>query len=184
MVSGGCIFGNLNIIFSGDFLQSPPFHGTPIYSGELIEGLDSIGSRVRRKNEQRGDIIASRILFKNFFSFFELTEVMRQKDDVIFAQVLSRLGKGESSSDDLSFLKKRCYSSDFDAFPLNTIHLAFTNSHVKALNIRMMDIADGLMYGRISIVASLVFSPKLFLSTYAVTGLSFSNLGSNSNPTS
>lgn len=44
---------------------------------------------------------------ERFFSFFELTEIIRQKDDLRFAQLLNRLREGNQVLDDIKILKER-----------------------------------------------------------------------------
>lgn len=41
------------------------------------------------------------------FLLFELDEIMRQKDDVLFAQILNRLREGQHNVDDVQILSRR-----------------------------------------------------------------------------
>ena len=48
---------------------------------------------------------------KEYFSIFELTEIMRQKDDKYFAQLLNRLREGKQTQDEVTVLKSRILKS-------------------------------------------------------------------------
>ena len=62
-------FGNVSILAVGDFYQLPPVLGHPVYS-EYSDIPD---------------------FWMKYFKVFELTEIMRQKDDALFASFLNRL---------------------------------------------------------------------------------------------
>src|SRR5438105_14256397 len=64
---------------------------------------------------------------------YELTEVMRQKDDKEFAEALNCLSKGELTSDDVSFFKSREINVAGSP-PENTIWLFKTNKQVEHKN--------------------------------------------------
>ena len=60
-------FGNVSVIAVGDFFQLPPVNGKALYAdAEVID------------------------LWSSLFSVVELTEIVRQKDEV-FAQLLNRV---------------------------------------------------------------------------------------------
>ncbi|KAJ8034442.1 ATP-dependent DNA helicase PIF1 [Holothuria leucospilota] len=63
------VFGNVSVLAVGDFYQIPPVKGKPLYKNDnsLLVNLWSI------------------------FTKWELHEIMRQKDDLAFAQLLNRL---------------------------------------------------------------------------------------------
>lgn len=90
----GCTkpFGGVSILAVGDLYQLKPV-------------LDSwVFSQVYRKPELQ--CIASN-LWIDLFDFFELTEVMRQKDDLEYALLLNRLQEGKHTEADLAVLEKR-----------------------------------------------------------------------------
>ena len=48
----------------------------------------------------------------SLFELFELTEIMRQKDDKIFAIALSNIAKGMMTLEDINLLKSRIVSTE------------------------------------------------------------------------
>lgn len=87
------LFGGLTIIVLGHFGQLRPVKDDYIFA--------SSGNGMQR--------LAGNILWKPFV-YFELTEIMRQKDDLLFAQALGRLSVGEMTSQDINLFKNRCFN--------------------------------------------------------------------------
>jgi hypothetical protein len=77
-------------------------------------------------------------LWKDLFSFFELTEIMRQKDDIRFAQLLNRLREGNQSLDDIELLKKRILSCETEV-TLKMPHLFTRKKQVVLFNEKIFD---------------------------------------------
>lgn len=67
------VFGNVGILAVGDFYQIQPVIGRPLYKRDHGSFVD----------------------LWSMFSYWELTTVMRQKDDISYAQLLNRLRKHE-----------------------------------------------------------------------------------------
>ena len=67
---------------------------------------------------------------------FELSEIMRQKDEKSFAELLNRLREGKQSDDDIAILKQRLVSvgPENGNYPMNKTHLFSTNALVDAHN--------------------------------------------------
>ena len=75
-------------------------------------------------------------IWTEYFTLFELTEIMRQKDDKQFAELLNRLREGKHSDDDIAILKQRLLNvtPENDNYPINKTHLFTTNASVDAQN--------------------------------------------------
>ena len=73
-------------------------------------------------------------IWAEYFILFELTEIMRQKDDKEFAGLLNRLREGKHSKDDIALLKQRFVNvrPEEDNYPFNITHLFTTNAPVHA----------------------------------------------------
>ena len=68
-------------------------------------------------------------------NLFELTEIMRQKDDKEFAELLNRLREGKhSDDDDIAILKQRILTArpQEDNYPMNMAYLFTTNASANA----------------------------------------------------
>ncbi|XP_072041446.1 uncharacterized protein [Amphiura filiformis] len=117
-------FGNVSIPAVGDFYQLPPIPPrTPLCL-------------------PRDDILMD---LWNLFNVVELTEIMRQKDDVVFAQMLNRLRtrkRNEQISDiDMKLLQSRTVSDSHDnglSAPDDAMHLFYRNDDVDEHNEKML----------------------------------------------
>lgn len=87
------LFGGLTIIVLGHFGQLRPVKDDYIYANG--------GSGMQR--------LVGNCLWEPFL-YFELTEIMRQKDDVKFAEALGRLAIGNMTSDDTAMFQRRSYT--------------------------------------------------------------------------
>lgn len=86
-------FGGVSVIAFGDLFQLKPVRDAWIFSSGYSTG-----------NEY--EILVPN-LWQDLFSWFELTEIMRQKDDLRFAQLLNRLREGNQSPEDVKLLTER-----------------------------------------------------------------------------
>lgn len=89
----GCTkpFGGISVVAVGDLFQLKPVMDSWIFK-ERVDGLQVLGTN----------------LWKDLFSFYELIEIMRQRDDLEFAQLLNRLREGKQKiPEDIEKLKSR-----------------------------------------------------------------------------
>ena len=54
---------------------------------------------------------------------YELVDIMRQKDDLKFAQLLNRLRLNEMSEDDKNELRKRVVDRHLGDYPRDAVHI-------------------------------------------------------------
>ena len=118
--SGTSFFGNVSILAVGDFYQLPPIRPrTPLCF-------------------PRDEILKD--LWNPLFKIVQLTEIMRQRDDAVFAQMLNRLRtrrRNEPIDDaDKQLLESRIISENGLSAPDDALHLFYTNSDVEAHNKR------------------------------------------------
>ena len=118
--SGTSFFGNVSILAVGDFYQLPPIRPrTPLCF-------------------PRDEILKD--LWNPLFKIVQLTEIMRQRDDAVFAQMLNRLRtrrRNEPIDDaDKQLLESRIVSENSLSAPDDALHLFYTNSDVEAHNKR------------------------------------------------
>jgi len=111
-------FGNISILVVGDFYQIPPVYGKLLYNVDL------------------GAISAD---LWSYFHIFNLTEVMRQKDDLKFANMLNRLRTilkdQQITQEDEEMLKSRLVTEEY---PRDDIHIFATNKMVNEHNTIML----------------------------------------------
>lgn len=83
------LFGGISIIAVGDFWQLKPVCASYAFEHYKKEAYQKLCNPV----------------LWGLFEMFELTEIMRQKDDLIFAQALNALGSGTLSEDQINLFK-------------------------------------------------------------------------------
>ena len=109
------IFGNISILAVGDFYQIPPVHGKSLIS--VNNSLTDLWS---------------------LFYIFNLTEVIRQKGDADFSEMLNRLRNKPKDQDmdidDLNSLHSRLLSSDSPEYPHEVLHIAATHKQLDVIN--------------------------------------------------
>lgn len=107
------VFGGVSVIAVGDLFQL-----SPVYDGWIFKDLD----------KSYGPLAT--ILWKEYFQSYELTEIMRQKDDRCFAELLNSLREGKHTKEDLRVLESRTISksamSDF-------VRIFYTNKIFKRI---------------------------------------------------
>ena len=108
-------FGHVSVIAVGDFYQLAPVGGIPLYN-------ESVNSRLWHDN----------------FKIIELDEIMRQKDDAEFANLLNKLRIRKRNEDvdehDLSLLR----SCEAHEYTDDVLHIYPKNKDVDAHNIHML----------------------------------------------
>ena len=83
-------FGALSVIAAGDLFQLKPVFDNWIFNNT---------------NHGYGDLATN--IWNEYFTLFELTEIMRQKDDKEFSELLNRLREGNHTRNDIEVLKER-----------------------------------------------------------------------------
>lgn len=118
------MFGGLSVLVFGDFQQLKPVQEGYAFS-TLKSGVKAL---------------AGNPLWE-LFKLFELDEIMRQKDDLTFAQSLTRFAKGELNEEDVALFRSRCYANE-NQLPeeaKTAIRLIWTNKDVDAYNTRRLE---------------------------------------------
>jgi hypothetical protein len=83
-------FGGVSVVVFGDLFQLKPVMDSWIFS-QPFGSLECLGAN----------------LWADHFSLYELDEIMRQKEDLSFAQLLNRLREGKMEEQDILVLKSR-----------------------------------------------------------------------------
>ena len=112
-------FGGLSIITVGDLFQLKPVFDQWIF-----------------ENSKDGYTALATNLWQQYFQMFELSEVMRQREDKDFAEILNRIREGKHTEADIAILKKRILNltPQHPDYPMNTTHLFSTNMAVDQHN--------------------------------------------------
>lgn len=96
-IQDGRIFGDRSIIVVGDFNQLPPIKDRFVYESAT--------------NNEINELVTQNPLWERFL-MFELIEIMRQKDDLVFAEALNRLAVGKCTDADEELFKGRSFTEN------------------------------------------------------------------------
>ena len=110
-------FGGVHMIVIGDLFQLKP-----VFDHWIFDDLTS----------EYGSLATN--LWKTHFSFVELTEIMRQKGDQQFANILNRLREGNHNEEDIKVLENRLINNEQMEQVMDVTHLYATNQHVNNYN--------------------------------------------------
>ena len=75
-------------------------------------------------------------LWQQYFQMFELPQVMRQREDKDFAEILNQIREGKHTENDIRVLKERIFAltSEHPEYPITSTHLFSTNMAVDEHN--------------------------------------------------
>ena len=119
-------FANVSILAVGDLMQLPPVFQKAIFKETNHPLAQKYGS-----------------LWKKHFRVIELTEIMRQKGDTTFAQLLNRVRTGDQTEDDITLLKQRVTNDNNLQYPTDTQHAFTKNTDVDQHNNNMLQTLPG-----------------------------------------
>ena len=118
-------FGGLSILAVGDMMQLPPAAQSPVFALPSDDLAALYGS-----------------LCGNHFKLVELQEVMRQKGDLLFAELLNRVRVGEQTCEDLQVLCSRQTTETGEDFHA-ALHIYLFNRDVNSHNIGLLQDLPG-----------------------------------------
>ena len=122
-------FGGVSVILVGDLNQLPPVMDSPIY-------------KCNKSNEFNGFLGINPLW--EIFSFYELTQIMRQKDEKQFIMALNNLAIGQMSKDDINLIESRQVSEP--EIPIGAIRLFSENKNVDIFNTNKINNHPGEEY--------------------------------------
>ena len=113
-------FGGISVVVLGDFNQLRPVGDKYIF----------------QSNNSYNALVDSPLW--SLFELFELTEIMRQKDDKIFAIALGNIAKGMMTGEDINLLKSRIVSNENLEIMGDAIRVFRSNAEVDAYNRKVL----------------------------------------------
>jgi hypothetical protein len=116
---GDVWFGNVCVLVVGDLYQLPPVKQKCIF---------------KPVKDSLARMCGSGSIFLDNFYLHELTDIMRQKDDLAFAQLLCRVRTGDITADDVALLESRNTDGNQNTYPSNALHVFAFNKDVDAHN--------------------------------------------------
>ena len=76
----------------------------------------------------------------------ELTQIMRQKDDQSFIQLLNRVRTGTQTEDDIRIIQSRSITTDDPSYPSDALHIWAENTPVDGHNKKKLEELPGSLY--------------------------------------
>ena len=118
-------FGDVSILAVGDLYQLPPVLQSPLFatiSDGSLASLHGSGS-----------------LWKDEFKMIELNEIMRQRGDTVFAELLCHLRVNKCTDEDIALLKSRITTPESLNYPIDALHVYRLNADVDERNKIMLN---------------------------------------------
>ena len=85
-------------------------------------------------------------LWQEYFKMLELTQITRQKDSKVFAEILNRLREGNHTAEDINKIKERLIKKKTINDPKDVPHLFLQNAKVTQFNKSAYQAASGEKY--------------------------------------
>ena len=133
---GASLFEKVHLRLQQIFQSNEPFGGISVIVVGDFHQLSPVCDRfVFLPNPQNPyAYIAGNPLWKPF-QYYKLTEIMRQKDDAVFAEVLERFANNNLLDTDIHLLQSRVGKEP----PTTAIHLFHTNADVNEFNLNRLN---------------------------------------------
>ena len=117
-------FGGVSILAVGDLYQLPPV-GQPQLFSKVSDGY--------------AQLYRSGSLWVDEFEMIELDEIMRQRGDSEFSELLCRVRTSQYTPADIKVLKSRLLTPDMPNYPTSALHVYRLNSDVDMRNTVMLN---------------------------------------------
>lgn len=135
-------FSNIDRRLRQIFRIRKPFGGISVFVFGDFRQLHPVGDKLVFKAHGRKDDLTSitgPILWE-MFQIFELTQIMRQKEDGKFALALNNLASGSMDANDIKLLRSRCFNENtLPKDASDAIHLFARNDEVDFHNNKILD---------------------------------------------
>ena len=118
------MFGGVSILAVGDLYQLPPV-GQPLLFSTV--------------NDSYAQLYRSGSLWQDEFEMLELDEIMRQRGDSAFADLLCRVRTDSCTDADIAVLESRVVTPDSPGYPSEALHVYKLNADVDERNEHMLN---------------------------------------------
>ena len=125
--SSAKLFAGISIIAVGDLYQLPPIKKKAVFDNFKIE-------------------VHNLCHPWSVFKMIELTEIMRQKDDKAFTELLDRIRTASHTEDDIKVIQSRCIDPSDPHYPSDTLHIWAENAPVDEHNERKLETIQTQLY--------------------------------------
>ena len=119
------MFGDVSILAVGDLYQLPPVGQAPLFSIVRDGSLASLHG--------------SGSMWRDLFEMIELDEIMRQRSDRVFTELLCRVRVNQCTEEDICILKSRVTEPTSPDYPVDALHVYRLNKDVDERNAEMLN---------------------------------------------
>ncbi len=139
------LFGGLNVILFGDLFQLRPVMDGWIFEELVKVHYDHMKKKQKKKRKLTSAAALAPNIWKENFKCFELTEVMRQKDDQLFCDILNRMREGNHTDQDIRVIKQKCELKENEepSDLLHVPHFYHTNNERNVHNQKVLLAKEG-----------------------------------------
>ena len=139
------MFNFLNLRLQQIMGTKEPFGGVSLITVIDLFQLKPVFDKWIFENSKSGYSALASNIWTQDFTLFELTDIMRQKDDRQFAELLNRLREGNHTDAYLDVLKERRINvkPGEESYPMNMTHIFITNASVNAHNTALYYLSVG-----------------------------------------
>ena len=125
-VSDDVTFGSVSILAVGDLYQLPPVAQAPLFS---------------TVSDCNAQLYHSGSLWVDEFqlSVIELDQIMRQRGDSTFAELLCKVRTNDCTPEDIGILKSRVITADSPNYPTQALHVYRLNDYANDRNKLMLN---------------------------------------------
>ena len=139
---GATTLSNLNLTMQDIFENEQPFGNIAVLAlGDLMQ-LNLVGEKPVYKECKSGYAALASSVWE-LFKLFELTEIVRQKEDPMFAQLLSRVRVGQQTKQDVDQVKALEQNTNI---PNNSLSIFLTNKLKDKYNISQLEQLPAKVY--------------------------------------
>ena len=121
------LFAGISIIAVGDLYQLPPIKKRAIFDNFKTEAHNLCHPW-------------------SVFKMIELTEIMRQKSDKAFTELLNRIRTVSHTEDDIKVIQSRCFAPSNPDYPSGALHIWAENAPVNEHNERKLETIQTQLY--------------------------------------
>jgi hypothetical protein len=114
------LFAGISILAVGDFYQLPPIRSATTFSNYKNDSFNLCHPL-------------------HVFKMTELEQIMRQKDDLAFTQLLNRVRTASHTDDDLRCIQSRAITPGDENYPSDALHIFAENAPVNEYNIDRLE---------------------------------------------
>ena len=125
--SSAKLFAGISVIAVGDLYQLPPIKKKAVFDNFKIEAHNLCHPW-------------------SVFKMIELTEIMRQKNDKAFTELLNRIRTGSHTEDDIKLIQSRCIAPSDPHYPSDVLHIWAENAPVNEHNEAKLETIQKQLY--------------------------------------